>query len=355
MIIFNNIAFAGQISGGVSLVWKYVIEKFIQNTDVQFIEYEDSMNNIFRKQLQIPDKNLKFRKGGAYINRLFPPKLENQNDKITYVTGEYDIVLRPNVTNVIIVHDFVYEIFSKKNIAYYFNILPKRNAIKKSDVIVCVSENTKKDLLHFFPEIAKEKIKVIHNGVSDEFQFNVPLAGKFPMLRQNEYVIYIGMRSNYKNFNLTVDSLHHSKLNLKLTIISNKALDKSEIENLDNKLGVGNYFIFNKLTTEELNSLYSNAYAILYLSKYEGFGIPILEAQRSGCPVIASCLSSIPEVGGDGYIQVKNLEVQNVSDCLLKIQDINYRNEMHTLGFKNSNRFSWEATSQKYYDLISSL
>jgi mannosyltransferase len=355
MIIFNNIAFAGQISGGVSLVWKHVIEKFIQHSDVQFIEYEDSMKNIFRKQLIIPEKKIKFRKGGAYFNRLFPQKLENRNNKTTYVTGEYDIVPNQNVTNVIIVHDFVYEIFSKKNIAYYFNVLPKKHAIKKSEVIVCVSENTKKDLLHFFPKIAKEKIQIIHNGVSDEFQFNVTLTDKFPMLRPNEYVIYIGMRSNYKNFNLTIDSLQHSKLNLKLAIISNKALDESEIENLNNKLGIENYFLFNKLTTEELNSLYSNAYALLYLSKYEGFGIPILEAQRSGCPVIASCLSSIPEVGGDGYIQVKTLDVQNVKNTLLKIQDINYKNEILDLGFKNSKRFSWEETSQKYYDLISSL
>ena len=125
--------------------------------------------------------------------------------------------------------------------------------------------------------------------------------------------------------------------------------------NLNSKLGVDNYFLFNKLTTEELNSLYSNAYALLYLSKYEGFGIPILEAQRSGCPVIASDLSSIPEVGGDGYISVQSLEVTCVSDVLLKIQDENYRDEMLEKGFKNSQRFSWEATSLQYYALISSL
>jgi len=355
MIVFNNIAFAGQISGGVSLVWRHVIQKFIHQADVKFIEYEDSLNNIFRKQLQIPQESLKFRTGNKYLSRLFAPKLEVKGEKVIYVTGEYDIVKQHRVKNVIIVHDFVYELFSPKNIAYYFNVIPKRKAIRKSDVIVCVSENTKKDLLHFFPNIAQGKIKIIHNGVSDEFKFNIALADKFSMLRPNAYVIFIGMRSDYKNFKLTVDSLQQSKMNLKLAIISNKPLDESEIENLNSKLGVDNYFLFNKLTTEELNSLYSNAYALLYLSKYEGFGIPILEAQRSGCPVIASDLSTIPEVGGNGYIPINSLEPQSVSDALLKIQDLNYRNEMLEKGFKNSQRFSWEATSQKYYDLISSI
>ena len=355
MIVFNNIAFAGQISGGVSLVWKHVIKKFIQEPDVQFIEYEDSLNNIFRKQLQIPEKKLKIRTGNKYLNRLFAPKLEIKNEKVVYVTGEYDIVNNPSVRNVIIVHDFVYELFSPKNIAYYFNVIPKRRAIQKSDVIVCVSQNTRKDLLHFFSKLAPEKIKVIYNGVSDEFKYNIPLADKFSMLRPNDYVIFIGMRSNYKNFGLTVDSLQCSGLNLKLAIVSNKPLTESETENLNAKLGKDNYFLFNKLTTEELNSLYSNAYALSYLSKYEGFGIPILEAQRSGCPVIAADLSSIPEVGGDGYISVHSLEIRSVSDALLKIQDVNYRNEMLENGSKNSQRFSWEATSQKYYELISGL
>lgn len=352
MIVFNNLVFVGQISGGVSLVWKYVIRKFINHDGVLFLEYKHSMNNIFRQQLNIDEKQQYILKGGSYLNRLIAPGLKFINDKIIYITSEYNLLKRENVFNIIIIHDFIYELYSPKSFSYYFNVIPKSNAIRKSDAIICVSENTRRDLFTFFPSLPSEKVTVIHNGVSDDFKLNAPLSALFLMLNPQKYVVFIGARSSYKNFKLTVDSLHYSDLNLQLVIVSNQPLNRSEVTYLNQKLGCGRYFLFNKLSNSDLNGLYSNAFSLMYLSKYEGFGIPVLEAQRSGCPVIASVLSSIPEVGGNGYIPVETLDVQSVSNAIKKLLDQSVRIQIIEKGYANSMRFSWEKTSELYFDFI---
>jgi mannosyltransferase len=353
MIIFDNIVFASQKSGGISLVWRNILEPFVnEKSECFFIDYPSANNNIFRKELNFDLKKIIIRNGNPYIMRIFPPRLKSTRENHLFFTSGYNIVNKPNVYNIIIVHDLIYEKFGKRKLSYYYNVLPKKRAIIKSNLIICVSENTRKDLFEYLPSLDKNKVVVIYNGVSDEFKPNIALTSKFDKLSKNEFVLFIGRRSTYKNFRLAVEGLCKSNLKKKLVITGNEPFSSDEIELLRDNIGDNYYYLFTALTTVELNSLYANAYALLYISSYEGFGIPVLEAQRSGCPVIGTSLSSLPEIGGDGYIKLESLNPESVANALISLLDENFATSLVTKGYKNSQRFSWKKTSDQYYSII---
>ncbi|MGL4338752.1 MAG: glycosyltransferase family 4 protein, partial [Turicibacter sp.] len=174
------------------------------------------------------------------------------------------------------VHDFTYEKFIKGP-AQWVHTWQKNRAIRNSDVVICVSHNTAKDLMQYCP-IDPQKIRVIHNGVSDSYH---PLGGLSS--EQQQDVVFVGARSGYKNFKLTVESVA-TVANLSLQIVGGGSLTKDEIKHLERYLP-NRYCWLGRLSDEELNKTYNQAYALLYPSSYEGFGIPVIEAMRAGCPV----------------------------------------------------------------------
>ena len=101
----------------------------------------------------------------------------------------------------------------------------------------------------------------------------------------------------------------------------------------------------------ELNNLYNGAYAFVYPSSYEGFGIPILEAQRAGCPVIAYNASSIPEVIGDTPLLMNNLTTDELLGKLSLLKDINKRQDIIQKGYINAMKFSWDKSFEKLMEV----
>lgn len=99
------------------------------------------------------------------------------------------------MANITTVHDFTYEYF-RKGLPKYIHTWQKGFAIKKSDGIICISEHTKKDLMGFYPEIEEFKIRVIYNGVGEEFKkFENPkelLKDDFEILKDTRYILYVG-------------------------------------------------------------------------------------------------------------------------------------------------------------------
>ena len=100
-----------------------------------------------------------------------------------------------------------------------------------------------------------------------------------------------------------------------------------------------------------LRLLYSNAFALIYPSDYEGFGLPLLEAMACGCPVIASNLSSLPEVGGKAVIYANYQNEESYSLQLNKLLTSEYRNNLIKKGIFRSHLFTWEKTFQMHLNL----
>lgn len=351
-IYLDNIIFSLQKSGGISIVWKEFLQRIFKsnNTDLNIIEFDNANNNFFRKQFSI-DKGKIQKKSSflLFLKRYLDIDIKT-NEKIIFHSSYYRIASGKDVINVTTVHDFTYEYFFN-GFAKKIHSWQKKRAILKSNGIICISESTKKDLLHFVPKINGNKIRVIYNGVDECFKkidinefFN-----KKHLFNDFEYAIYVGdHKSKYKNFEIAVEACKIQ--NMKLLIIGGGKLTTKEFELLINKLGLDNFKSLINVSSEDLNEYYNRAYCLLYPSAYEGFGIPVVEAQKAGCPVIATYSSSIPEVIADGFLAIENPTPEKVAIKMeyLKI-DSKERENIIKVGIDKSSNFNWDKT---YHETI---
>ena len=199
---------------------------------------------------------------------------------------------------VLTVYDMIHELYPQ----FFENgeeiINNKKILIQKATKIIAVSNNTKSDILKFYPHVDSSTIEVIYHGNSIEINNNVKL--NLP----EKYILFVGIRSFYKNFIFFINSIKELLLsdeNLYVVCAGGGKFNDEEIIFI-NELGLNNQVIYYHFKEDELGLIYSNAKCFVFPSEYEGFGIPILEAMSCGCPVILTNNSSFPEVAGEAGI-----------------------------------------------------
>lgn len=362
-IIFDNIIFSLQKHGGISVVWYELLKRILDDSDIncEFIELPN--HNNLRALLDIPSTSI-LKNNLSYlpqkVQRYINPKVSS--DKCIFHSSYFRTVDNQSIVNVTTIHDFTYEYFFS-GLAQKIHMLQKGNAIKHSKRIICVSENTKYDLLKFYPQINDEQVKVVYNGVSEDYCLLNPkdrlAISELIPFQTNEYILYVGDRkSEYKNFKMLVEACNISKF--PLVIVGGGTLSKLEELFLNEKLGQLKYIHLNGIDNHKLNLLYNCAFSFIYPSLYEGFGIPILEAQKAGCPVICANKSSIPEVAGNAAFIINDISALKISDILRN--SLSRSSQIQTIvedGLVNVKRFSWdkcyEQTKAVYSDAYSSL
>jgi mannosyltransferase len=347
MFYLDNIIFSLQHSGGISVVWYNILNSLIEgNMPFHCLEYPDAANNIFRRQIELPYDKISYCKQTFLpIARYMPVRITDKKPFIFH-SSYYRYCLNKKAVNITTVHDFTYEYFAS-GIRKMFHCRQKYATIRHSDIIVCISENTKRDLLKFLPDIDPAKIRIIYNGVSEAYR---PVEDKISELE--EYALFVGARDEYKNFRFVVDSLQETSLKL---AVCGKPLTPEEKQDLDCKLGPSRYKVYENIDNEELNRLYNSVYCLAYPSSYEGFGIPVIEAQRAGCPVIAMNASSIPEIIGETPLLIPSLDKETFIGRLKILHSETKRKEIIEHGLTNSLRFSWQKTSGEYMSLYNNV
>lgn len=240
-----------------------------------------------------------------------------------------------NAPSVVTVHDFVYERYARGP-RRWVHSRQKYAAIRAAQAVICVSKATRQDLIEFVGEIPGQTVHVIHNGVSDVFR-PVSLAPA-----QTPFVLYVGERRGYKNFRQLAAAMEFLP-DLELHCVGGGALCAEELAAVPagarqriRHLGF--------VTDEGLNELYNRAFCLAYPSSYEGFGIPVAEAMRAGCPVVSAPCKAVLEVGGDALTVAAEPEPRALADAVLRLAAGEYRSRAIAAGLEIGGRFSWEQT-----------
>lgn len=351
-IIIDNIIYSLQKSGGVSVVWYELIKRILKDYRIstKYIDYSNK-DNIFRSKLNIPQKQiLKPHFINSRIARYLDCKCSDIKIPFIFHSSYYRISSNPKAINITTVHDFTYEYFAK-GISKTIHCWQKHRAIRKSEYVICISENTKKDLKKFIPEYPQDRIKVIYNGVSDDYFPLDEISNIDIPFGKQKYLLFVGARGGYKNFNFLVESLKDTKYNL---VIVGPNLEEHEKELLNSNINHQWYYA-GRLSNDKLNQLYNGAFAFIYPSSYEGFGIPVLEAQKAGCPVIALNTSSIPEIVGDQTLLMNNLSTDELFKKLDILKDIHSRQTCILNGIENAKKYTWDKTYNQVIKLYTEI
>lgn len=211
------------------------------------------------------------------------------------------------------------------------------------DAIICVSESCRNDLLQFY-DVDPAKVRVIYHGFSPLPRSGEAAASLSKHLRR-DYVLYVGMRAAFKNFNGLLRAFREARLQdaFDLLVLGGGPLTAEErtlIANLEMSDCVINLPI---VSDEVLAEAYAGAKLFVYPSLNEGFGFPPLEAMSVGCPVLASRVSSIPEICQDAPIYFDPVEQESFNRGLMQaINDESARTVAVERGWEVATRYSWE-------------
>jgi glycosyltransferase involved in cell wall biosynthesis len=218
----------------------------------------------------------------------------------------------------------------------------KRLMLERADGIICISEATRRELVALWGEPGA-RVEVIPLATRIGAVAAVPFAHPRP------YWLYVGMRGGYKDFAVLLDAWAETRALAETDVVcfGGGPFDPAERRELDRR---GLASRVHQLPGDDavLRGLYEAALALVYPSRYEGFGLPPLEAMTTGCPVIAADGGSVPEVVGPGGLLFPAGRVEALSGALQKVMaDGTLRRSLVDAGFRQAKLFSWEATAER--------
>lgn len=257
------------------------------------------------------------------------------------------------------IHDLIsYRLPATVPEQYLQNITKKLpEVISNSNLIITDSINSSKDIYHYFPNLEKNKVKIVYPGINDIYHPNYPLVKVKEMKAHyginEDYILNIGGFIQRKNIfglvNAYAQLIKKTTKKYQLVLVGNKCFTYKEVLKRAEALGINDMVIFTDYVPEQhLPLLYKGASLFVYPSLYEGFGLPPLEAQKCGTPVVSSNTSSLPEVLGNSAELCDPQNTLDIVDAMLRVlEDENYRKDLISRGFKNSRKFNWKKTAKK--------
>lgn len=246
---------------------------------------------------------------------------------------------------IITVHDMIYEMFPDQFPEKDRMRQRRKHAILRADHVICVSDNTRRDLLNLLP-ISEDKTSVIYHGCSIDKKAKNK---SFPI--RKPYILYIGKRGRYKNFDLLLLAFANSsklKKDFMLVCFGGGSFNSVEQKRIT-ALCLSPQDVTHVHSDDvDLAGLYGKAAGFVYPSLYEGFGIPLLEAMVMSCPVICSRASSFPEVVGNAAELFDPHDDESLRDAIERVVfSTEYKNSLVSRGCDRSKLFSWDRCAKE--------
>jgi glycosyltransferase involved in cell wall biosynthesis len=293
------------------------------------------LNYVFKNQIE-SIRVLKKQNFDIFHPTYYEPYFLKYLQKKPYVLTVYDMI-----------HELFPNYFSKDDLTTKW----KKQLIENANVIIAISENTKKDIIKF-TNIDPDQIQVIYLGNPFEKTIETRQFNNFldPILESDPYLLFVGNRSGYKNFIFFIESiaeLLQKDQDLHVFCAGGGSFNNIE-KTILKKLNISQKVHYFQPNDFIMKNLYKNARAFIFPSLYEGFGLPILEAFSCGCPSLLSDKSSLPEVGGDAALYFDPYDSVSLTDAVDHLlSDDNLRSHLIRNGNERLKLFSWEITSNK--------
>lgn len=251
----------------------------------------------------------------------------------------------PNKKVAITIHDLGHiDQYSSAHTFYYNYIM--RPLLKNVDLIFTVSEFSRTELIKWAPNYPQDRIVSIYNGVSDAFTLEGPVSEPgYP------YVIYVGNRRLHKNLERAIHAFAQSGLPGKGYKFLLTGQPDDQLAGWIAAAGVRDSIEFvGSVTDEHLASLYRGARALIFVSLYEGFGLPLVEAMACGCPSVTANTTALNEVGGDAAVKV---DPESIAAIAAGMDQLCLNDDVHRAcvdhGLVRAKGFRWEDTAEAYW------
>lgn len=236
-----------------------------------------------------------------------------------------------------------------------------RYSISKAKKIITISESSKSDIIKKY-KVSSSEVAVVYPGIKKESTSMNHELGMDELRKKfgisNKYILFVGTLQPRKNVERLIEAFAKLKReDLDLVIIGKKGWMFDDILDAPKKFHIEPRVRFlHEVTDEELPPFYKNAVMFVLPSLYEGFGLPVLEAMKYGCPVITSDISSLPEAGGDAALYVDPNNVDDIASKMRKLlEDENLRKDLIAKGKKQIEKFSWEKSAKETLAVLESL
>lgn len=252
-----------------------------------------------------------------------------------------------HIPSVVTVHDLTHLRFYSRFHAAYYNFYLKP-LYRLCSAIICVSDYTRREFLEW-SGMSPNKVSVVYNSV-DRIYLENQEAAQLPY----RYVLYPGNHRSYKNLQRLITAyaasvLPQRDIHLAMTGDVNQTLvEHARRAGVESRL----HFL-GRVNDEDLPKLYKGALFVAFVSLYEGFGLPIVEAMASGVAVLTSNVSAMPEVAGNAALMVDPYSIKDIAGALDRLAgDTVLRDELVARGREHVTRFDWDLSAQELWGII---